>query len=76
MNKREAGRLGGKATFAKYGSAHMAAIGSKGFWATIASLSERYHIDPSIRHNTFRYLLQNLNATKPKDKQISLKGGK
>lgn len=31
MTKSEAGRLGGAATFARHGAAHMAAIGRKGF---------------------------------------------
>ena len=34
MTKKEAGRLGGKATAEKYGSEHMAEIGRKGAEAT------------------------------------------
>ena len=39
MTKREAGRLGGLATVARLGSAHMAAIGRKGFDAYAAKFS-------------------------------------
>jgi len=60
MNRREAGRLGGKATFAKYGKEHMKHIGSLGFQATIISLATKQNISPTYKGNPFRNLLHNL----------------
>ena len=36
MTRQESGRLGGRATFQRYGRPHMSAIGRRGFEATVA----------------------------------------
>lgn len=64
MTGSEAGRLGGQALVAKYGTGYMAHIGSKGFWATISALAERQNIPPDRGYNSFRHLLANLKAKK------------
>lgn len=64
MTKSDAGRLGGQALVAKYGSAYMAQIGSKGFWATINALAKRQQIPPGRTYNSFTHLLANLTANK------------
>lgn len=64
MTRSEAARLGGLAVVEKYGTRHMAEIGSKGFWATIEALAERQQIPPERRDNAFRHLLANLKMRK------------
>lgn len=64
MTRAEAARLGGQALVAKYGTAYMAQIGSKGFWATVEALAERQQIPPERRYNSFTNLLANLKANK------------
>ena len=65
MDRREAGRLGGRALVEKYGTEHMARIGSKGFWATMNALADRQEISPRTPGvNPFKNLLSNLKAAK------------
>lgn len=52
MNRQQSGRIGGKATAARHGSEHMAAIGRKGgaaFW-------RRYRVTP---HGTNQFAIIN-----------------
>jgi len=65
MTRAEIARLGGLACVRKYGVEHMRQIGSRGFWATMASLSERQTIEPRTSGvNPYRNLLKNLKSKK------------
>lgn len=51
MTRSEAGRLGGKATFQKYGSEHFSRIGKAGF----AALREKYGFENDCQVLSFLY---------------------
>ena len=66
MTRQEAARLGGLATFRKYGRAHYVAMGQKGWQATLFAVAARQNIPVDYPGNPFRNLLANLKAAKAK----------
>jgi len=64
MTRQEAARLGGLATFRKYGREHYVRIGREGWQACLIAVAERQNIPVDYRGNPFRNLLANLKAAK------------